>query len=159
MTVLDEGSVFKADGWVPGWYRVELSNGGHGWVAARDVAETDVSSPDAVKPVLYVQHAPPVIDVEQPSSPSHTLRTVISVDVWDVDGIKHIYVLVNTDKVYLNIPKDAEDTKNLHFKAEIPLEEGPNTVTIVTRDTSGLLATRSFVTNGKTALVKRSSEE
>ncbi len=160
MTLLDEGGVFKADGWVPGWYRVELSNGGHGWVAARDVAETDVSSPDAVKPVLYVQHAPPVIDIEQrPSSPSHTLRTVISGDVWDVDGVKHIYVLVNTDKVYLNIPKDAENTKNLHFKAEIPLEEGPNIVTIVTRDTSGLLATKSFVTNGKTALVKRSSEE
>ncbi|MHC4197328.1 MAG: hypothetical protein ACYSRP_05375, partial [Planctomycetota bacterium] len=159
MTLLDEGSVFTADSWVPGWYRVELSNGGHGWVTARDVAETDASSPGAVKPVLYVQHAPPVIDVERPSSPSHTLRTVISGDVWDVDGIKHLYVLVNTDKVYLNIPKDAKNIKNLHFKAEIPLKEGPNTVTIVARDTSGLLATKSFVTNGKTALVKGSSEE
>ncbi|MEE9585264.1 MAG: S41 family peptidase, partial [Candidatus Brocadiales bacterium] len=154
MNIMKKGDVFKADGWVPGWYRMRFSNGGWGWVSARDVAETDRSAFEAVQPELYVQHAPPLIEIKQPSSPSHTLRAVVSGRVLDDDGVKHVYIMVNNDKVYLNTPEKIEETKDLNFKAEIPLEEGPNIITIIARDASGLIATKSFVTNAKTALVK-----
>ncbi|MEE9514646.1 MAG: hypothetical protein V3V54_01325, partial [Candidatus Brocadiales bacterium] len=154
MNVLKRDEVFRSDASVSDWYRVKLSSGGLGWVAARDVAETDIYVPEEAQPEVYVQHKPPVIKTEHPSSPSHTLRTVVSGEVSDEDGVKYVYIMVNNDKVYLNTPENVAQTKYLKFKAEVPLKEGPNSVTIIARDASGLLATKSFVTSAKTALVK-----
>ncbi|MCQ4574474.1 MAG: S41 family peptidase [Candidatus Brocadiales bacterium] len=154
MSEMNKGFVLKSDGSVPGWYRVKLSNGGWGWVVARDVAETSAQVPVEDRVKIYVQHAPPVIGIERPPTPTQTPRIVISGEVFDEDGVKHVYVLVNNDKVYLNTPENATETKLLEFKAEVSLEEGPNNITVVARDTSGLLSTKSFVTSAKTALVK-----
>lgn len=159
MSIMKKGRVFKANGWVPGWYRLKLPNGGWGWVLARDVHETDDSAYEAVTPELHVQHKPPIINIEQPPSLSNTLMTSVSGRVKDENGVKHVYIMVNNDKVYLDIPEKAQETRELDFRAEIPLEEGPNTITVITRDTTDLVATKSFITNAKTALVKGVGEE
>ncbi|MEE9200270.1 MAG: MXAN_5808 family serine peptidase [Candidatus Brocadiales bacterium] len=158
MNVLKRDEVFRSDASVSDWYRVKLSSGGWGWVAARDVAETDIHVPEEAQLEVYVQHKPPVIKTEHPASPSHTLRTVVSGEVSDEDGVKYVYIMVNNDKVYLNTPENVAQTKHLKFKAEVSLKEGPNNVTIIARDASGLLATKSFVTSAKTALVKGMDE-
>ncbi|MFQ5957367.1 MAG: hypothetical protein ACE5KK_06320, partial [Candidatus Brocadiales bacterium] len=154
MAHMIKGNLLKADGWVPGWYRVKLPNGGWGWVVVRDVAETDKYAAEDVLTELYVQHTPPFIEINPYSHTSNTLRTMISGRITDNDGVKHIYIMVNNDKVYLNSPEKAAETKELMFKAEIPLEEGPNTVTVIARDATGLVASRSFVTSATPALAK-----
>lgn len=159
MNVMKKGSVFKANGWVPGWYRIKLANGGWGWVLARDVHETDEPAHAAAAPELHVQRTPPIIRMEPSPYLSNTLRTVVSGRVTDESGVKYVYIMVNNDKVYLNTPEKAGETRELNFKAEVPLEEGPNTVTIIARDTSDLVTTRSFITSAKTALVKGVGEE
>jgi len=159
MNVMKKGNVFKANGWVPGWYRIKLSNDGWGWVLARDVHETDESAYGAVTPELHVQRTPPIIKMEHPPYLSNTLRTVVSGSVTDESGVKYVYIMVNNDKVYLNTPEKAGEIRKLNFKAEIPLEEGPNTVTIIARDASDLVTTRSFITSAKTALVKGVGED
>ena len=156
---MKKGNVFKANGWVPGWYRIKLSNDGWGWVLARDVHETDESAYGAVTPELHVQRTPPIIKMEHPPYLSNTLRTVVSGSVTDESGVKYVYIMVNNDKVYLNTPEKAGEIRKLNFKAEIPLEEGPNTVTIIARDASDLVTTRSFITSAKTALVKGVGED
>jgi len=37
------------------------------------------------------------------------------------------------------------DKSNLSFASDIPLEDGPNVISIVTRDDQDLLSTKSFV--------------
>ncbi|MFQ5862683.1 MAG: MXAN_5808 family serine peptidase [Candidatus Brocadiales bacterium] len=154
MAHMKRGNVFKVDGWVPGWYRLKLPNGGWGWVVARDVAEADRYVSEVTLPELYTQHTPPIIEIKSPTSASHLMRTVVSGKITDEDGVKHVYIMANNDKVYLKSPENIERTKELKFKADIPLKEGPNTVTIVTRDAPGLVATKSFVTSVTPALVK-----
>ena len=65
----------------------------------------------------------------------------------DDSAIKYVYILVNEDKVFYKSNKDAseEDKSIITFASDIPLEDGPNVISIVVRDDQDLLSTKSFV--------------
>jgi len=96
-----------------------------------------------------LQNVPPLIKLDQ-QKPYDTFRQEhisLSGTVSDDNAIQYVYILVNEDKVFYKSNKDASETdkSNLSFASDIPLEDGPNVISIVTRDDQDLLSTKSFV--------------
>ena len=83
-------------------------------------------------------------------------KVTLSGVVKDDKYVKHVYILVYNDKVFFkpNSP-ESKDTSRLQFAAEIPIKEGPNTITVVARDDLGLITTKTFVVNSRPAVAKR----
>ncbi|HHT9121205.1 MAG TPA: MXAN_5808 family serine peptidase, partial [Candidatus Hypogeohydataceae bacterium YC41] len=131
MALLKKGSIEKADGWVAGWYRISLPNGGRGWIAATDVTETTVAKEETI--ALQLQYMPPVIEFERPTLSLPSSRMVLSGSARDDQTVKYLFIIVNNKKVFFKSQKKGEKSREVTFTSEIPLKEGPNTVTIVAR--------------------------
>lgn len=157
LSQIKKGSIVKANGWVPGWYRINLPNGGVGWIPAQDVSETSAEKGEA--PILNLQYVPPTIVLEKTPLILPSSRMVISGNAQDDQMVKHLFIMVNNDKVFFKSQRKGDRAKELAFTAEIPLKEGPNTVTVVARDDVGLSYSQSFVANSKPILVKSSELE
>jgi len=61
--------------------------------------------------------------------------------------VKHVYILINNDKVYYKSNKIAapKEQTMLEINTDVPLKEGPNVVTIVARDDQDMITIKSFV--------------
>ncbi len=153
------GTTLTPNGSIPGWFRINLSAaGGYGWVSAYDVeiTESDKAQQGAVE--LSLQRTPPSIELTQPASASllGLEKIALSGVVKDDKFVKHMYILVDNDKVFFKPnSSDSKDASRLPFTAELPLKDGPNLITVVARDDLGLVATKLFVVNSKPAIAKR----
>lgn len=107
---------------------------------------------------LPLQRVPPSIELIQPASASllGLGKLTLSGVVKDDKYVKHVYILVDNDKVFFkpNSP-DSKDASHLPFASELPLKDGPNIITVVARDDLGLVATKTFVVNSRPAVAKR----
>lgn len=107
---------------------------------------------------LSPQRVPPSIKLTQPAAASllGLENITLSGVVEDDKFVKHVYILVDNDKVFLkrNSP-DSKDGSRLPFTSEIQLKDGPNTVMVVARDDLGLVTAETFVVNSKPAVAKR----
>jgi carboxyl-terminal processing protease len=149
---IKKGATVKANGWVPNWYRVGLPTGGRGWIPAQDVSETSLEKEEAI--TILSQYVPPVIEVDTHSLAIPSSKMVLSGNIRDDQMVKHLFIIANNDKVFFKSQKKGEKAKEIAFSAEIPLKEGPNTVTVVARDDLGLTYAQSFVANSKPTLAK-----
>ncbi len=100
-------------------------------------------------PDLFLQNVPPLIELDM-QNPHDTFRQEhisLSGTVKDDNTIKYVYILVNENKVFYKSNKDAseENKSRITFTSDIPLEDGPNVISIVARDDQDLLSTKSFV--------------
>ncbi len=144
------GATLIADRETLSWYRVKMPEGRFGWVSSDHVeVSRDAYSSEHEAPDLLLQNIPPLIELDT-QKPHDTFRQEyisLSGIVSDDNAIKYVYILVNEDKVFYKSNKDAseESKSNLSFASDIPLEDGPNIISIVTRDNQDLLSTKSFV--------------
>jgi carboxyl-terminal processing protease len=144
------GATLIADRETLSWYRVKMPEGRFGWVSSDHVeVSRDAYSSEHEAPDLLLQNIPPLIELDT-QKPHDTFRQEyisLSGTVSDDNAIKYVYILVNEDKVFYKSNKDAseEGKSNLSFASDIPLEDGPNIISIVTRDNQDLLSTKSFV--------------
>jgi len=157
MCQIKKGGIVKVNGWVPGWYRTGLPGGGRGWIPATDVSETSVEKEEVL--ALHLQYIPPVIEFEKTPLLLPSSRMTLSGSVRDDQVVKHLFIMVNNEKAFFKSQKKGEKAKELTFSAEIPLKEGPNTITIVARDDVGLSYAQTFVVSSKPALAKGSGVE
>ncbi|MHC4138936.1 MAG: MXAN_5808 family serine peptidase [Planctomycetota bacterium] len=144
------GATLMADRETLSWYRVKMPEGRFGWVSSDkvEVSRRAYSSQQTL-PDLLLQNVPPLIELDT-QKPHDTFRQEyipLSGTVSDDNTIKYVYVLVNEDKVFYKSNRDAseEGKSTLTFASDIPLEDGPNIISIVTKDNQDLLSTKSFV--------------
>ena len=144
------GATLMTDKETQSWYRVIMPEGRFGWISSDKVEVSGRSySREQKTPDLLLQNVPPLIELDQ-QKPYDTFRQghiSLSGTVSDDNAIKYIYILVNEDKVFYRSNKDASETdkSRISFASEIPLKDGPNVISIVTRDDQDLLSTKSFV--------------
>jgi carboxyl-terminal processing protease len=156
----NKGTILAADKEAQTWFRVNMPEDRFGWISAENVEINSDGTPHPQKLVdLCLQNVPPLIelDTQKPSGTSGLEHFSLSGTVRDDIKVKHVYVLVNNDKVFYKSNKgilEAEE-RGLSFSCDIPLEEGPNTISIIARDEQDLLSSKSFVIT-RTPLLEKS---
>ncbi|GAX61745.1 periplasmic protease [Candidatus Scalindua japonica] len=144
------GATLMADKETESWYRVKMPEERFGWISSDKVKISGgVDSAEQKEPDMFLQNVPPLIELDT-QNPHDTFRQEhisLSGTVKDDNEIQYVYILVNEDKVFYKSNKDAseEDKSSLSFASDVPLEDGPNVISIVTRDDQDLLSTKSFV--------------
>jgi carboxyl-terminal processing protease len=150
ISYVNSGATLIADKETQSWYRIKMPEGTFGWISSDHVEISwRAYSSEQKPPDLFLQNVPPLIKLDQ-QKPYDTFRQEhisLSGTVSDDNAIQYVYILVNEDKVFYKSNKDASETdkSNLSFASDIPLEDGPNVISIVTRDDQDLLSTKSFV--------------
>jgi carboxyl-terminal processing protease len=146
----NNGATLMADRETQSWYRIIMPEGRFGWILSDKVEVSERTYSRAQKPPdLLLQNVPPLIelDTQRPHDTFRQEHISISGTVGDDSAMKYVYVLVNEDKVFYKSNKDAseEDKSRITFASDIPLEDGPNVISIVARDDQDLLSTKTFV--------------
>jgi carboxyl-terminal processing protease len=127
-----------------------MPEGRFGWISSDhvEISWRAYSSEQKI-PDLFLQNVPPLIelDTQKPHDTFRQEHISISGTVSDDNAIKYVYILVNEDKVFYksNRGVSESDKSRITFTCDIPLEDGPNVISIVTRDDQDLLSTKSFV--------------
>jgi carboxyl-terminal processing protease len=132
------------------WCRVKMPEGRFGWIPSDSVEiSTLAGSNQQTVPELFLQNVPPQIELDSQDLHDTFRQEYLSLSgtARDDNTIKYVYILVNDDKVFYRSNREASETdkSNLSFASDIPLEDGPNIISIVTRDDQDLLSTKSFV--------------
>ncbi|MEE9605991.1 MAG: MXAN_5808 family serine peptidase [Candidatus Scalindua sp.] len=156
----NKGTLLVADKEAQTWFRVNMPEDRFGWIPSGNV---EINSSGELDPQnfldLCLQNVPPLIDLDM-QKPSDTFgleHFSLSGTVRDDIKVKYVYVLANDDKVFYKSNKgilEAEET-GLSFSCDIPLEEGPNTISVIARDEQDLLSSKSFVIT-RNALLEKS---
>jgi carboxyl-terminal processing protease len=146
----NEGTILVADKETQTWFRVNMPEDRFGWIPSGNV---EINSSGELEPQTFLdlclQNVPPLIelDMQKPSDTSGLEHFSLSGTVRDDIKVKYVYVLVNNDKVFYKSNKGILETEEtgLSFSCDIPLEEGPNTISVIARDEQDLLSSKSFV--------------
>ncbi len=144
------GATLMADKETQSWYRVKMPEDRFGWIASDKVEVSwGAYSSQQMPPDLFLQNVPPQIELDTQDL-HDTFRQeylFLSGTVRDDNTIKYVYILVNDDKVFYRSNRDASETdkSSLSFASDITLKDGPNIISIVTRDDQDLLTTKSFI--------------
>lgn len=160
----NKGAILVADKEAQTWFRVNMPKDRFGWISAENVEINSDGEPHPQKLLdLCLQNIPPLIELDMQTSfdTSGLEHFSLSGTVRDDIKVKYVYVLVNDDKVFYKSNKgilEAEET-GLSFSCDIPLEEGPNTISVIARDEQDLLSSKSFVITRNPLLEKSVSHK
>ena len=152
-----------ADRETPSWYRVKMQEDRFGWIPSDKAEVSKVAYNNKQKtPDLILQNVLPVIELDT-QNPHDTFRQEhisLSGTVRDDNTIKYVYILVNDDKVFYksNRGNAIKDKSTISFTSDIPLEDGPNVISIVTKDNQDLLSTKSFIVTKIASTEKKKDE-
>ncbi|MGR3303593.1 MAG: MXAN_5808 family serine peptidase [Candidatus Scalindua sp.] len=144
------GATLMADKETQSWYRVKMPEDRFGWIASDKVEVSwGAYSSQQTPPELFLQNVPPQIELDTQDLHDTFRQEYLSLSgtVRDDNAIKYVYILVNDDKVFYRSNRGASeiDKSSLSFASNIPLKDGPNIISIVTRDDQDLLSTKSFI--------------
>ncbi len=139
----EEGSKFTSLGMSNGWLKIELDEKMSGWINKdKIISVNNQGSTQTIKPVFKETfEAPPIIDLID--LPVSTKSDVINLfgDIKDQDGIELISVFLGDDKVAL-LPSTKT---NVPVSVDLTLEDDINLITVIAKDSKGLLSKQSFV--------------
>lgn len=96
------------------------------------------SGPTRKPPVVHVTRAPALV-AESP-------RVTVSGLVEDDSGVQHVMIFAGGDKVFYQGSGPASTVRAVPWTADVALEPGMNTITILTTDVDGLKHSASVVT-------------
>ncbi len=138
-----EGTKFNSTGQTDGWIKVNLNEGMSGWINKDKIASVkDSENSETIKPLFQEAfEAPPIIKLID--LPVSTKSDVINLygDIEDKDGIELISVFLGDDKVAL-LPSTKT---NVPVSIDLTLEDDINLITVIAKDSKGLLSKQSFV--------------
>ncbi len=156
------GTILMADKESPSWYRVKMQENRFGWISSDKVEISKVANSQQKAPDLILQNVLPIIelDTQDPHDTFQQEHISLSGTVRDDNTIKYVYILVNDDKVFYksNRGDAVTDKSTLSFTSDIPLEDGPNVISIVTKDNQDLLSTKSFIVTKIPSTEKKKDE-
>jgi len=138
-----KGTELRAVGQNEDWIKVNLNENLMGWINKNKVRTSQNAGSTFSDNPLFQEtfEAPPIINIKDP--PVSTSSNVINLygEINDQDGIELVSVFLGDDKVAL-VP--STKTKVPVF-LELTLDEEINLITIIAKDSKGLLSKQSFV--------------
>lgn len=140
----EKGATFNGLGQNGDWVKIKLNENSAGWINKNKVVISEPSvpaQPSGSPAFMETFEAPPVISIR--GMPVSTASRVITLngDVNDRDGIELVSVFIGDDKVALLPSTKTEVPVSLKLK----LDNEVNLITIVAKDSKGLLSRQSFV--------------
>ncbi|APR99504.1 MXAN_5808 family serine peptidase [Pajaroellobacter abortibovis] len=130
------------------YYKVVFAKGRFGFVCASEVekrAQGGVSPPSFVAFEESITRAPPALEVSIPTFATRESTISIKGVAEDKAQLLDAYIFVGFRKVFYRSNKAGADPKRMEFEATLPLQPGPNVVTVVARETPDTIAKRVFV--------------
>lgn len=145
IAISEKDAVFKTIGTNSDWIKITLDEKLSGWINKDKVqlaVNSNGNSNNGIKP-SYIEtfETPPIISISNPPLFTNTGTVTLNGDVNDNDGIELISVFVGDDKVAL-LP--SSQTK-VPVSLDLKLDEEVNLITIIAKDSKGLLSKQSFV--------------
>ena len=142
------GSVLPVDGKVGEFYRVKLPNNRVAFIAAKDAKETkpDPKAAPAVELVEF-KNEPKItlaVDTQAGGISAEGDRYTLTGSATDRSKLRDLYIFVNDQKVFFKAAADESPTE-IKFSADFPLKVGNNTVLVVAREGTELMARRTLV--------------
>ncbi|MFI5322365.1 MAG: MXAN_5808 family serine peptidase [Thermodesulfobacteriota bacterium] len=144
IALTEPGAIFSGLGQNDGWVKIKINDNSEGWI---NKSKVNISAPGSSTmqsgSPLYKEtfEAPPVINVK--GIPVSTTSAVITLngDVSDKDGIELVSVFIGDDKVAL-LPSTKSDVP---VSVKLKLDNDVNLITIIAKNSKGLLSKQSFV--------------
>ncbi|MEQ9618268.1 MAG: MXAN_5808 family serine peptidase [Deltaproteobacteria bacterium] len=140
----ETGAAFSSIGQNGKWIKINLDENRAGWIRSDKVRiSKPLSSQGESDSALYQEifEAPPIISVTGPPISTNSHIITLTGDVNDKDGIELVSVFLGEDKVALLPSTKTEVPVSLELK----LENEINLITIIAKDSKGLLSKQSFV--------------
>jgi carboxyl-terminal processing protease len=138
-----KGAQFSSSGQNENWVKVNLEEKLIGWINKDKVQTLNGTANNQVSGPQFLEtfEAPPIINIID--LPVSTKLSVINLfgDIQDQDGIELISVFLGDNKVAL-LPSTKT---NVPVSVDLTLEEEINLITIIAKDSKGLLSKQSFV--------------
>lgn len=143
IAISEKDAVFKTIGTNGNWVKIELDDKLSGWINKNKVQPAQNSNGNLDVNPSYIEtfETPPIISISNPPLFTSTGTVTLSGDVNDNDGIELISVFVGDDKVAL-LPSSQPQVP---VSLELELDEEVNLITIIAKDSKGLLSKQSFV--------------
>ena len=143
IAITEQDAVFKTTGQNGKWIKVSLDENLSGWINKEKVQFAQLNGDKTQVKSAYIEtfEAPPIISVTDPPLSTSSGMITLNGDVNDKDGIELISVYVGDDKVAL-LPSSATQVP---VSLELKLDEEVNLITIIAKDSKGLLSKQSFV--------------
>ncbi len=158
------GSVLRADQRQGAWFRLVGASGPAGWINASSVKKVSAAGakPASAERVLpFVQHTPPRILLDDvPAFVDTDDQVLLRGRVVDDDAdMRDVAVWIGSDKIYLRAGSQMGNPRSVPIEVKVPLEPGPNYVTVIAREGSRFSAQRSLVVTRPGGLDKEKDEE
>ena len=139
-----QGATFTGLGQNENWVKIKIDENSAGWINKEKVVISQTAGPAQPSGSSLLKEtfeAPPVISVT--GMPVSTAAGTITLngDVIDGDGIELVSVFIGDNKVALLPSTNTEVPVSVKLK----LEEEVNLITIIAKDSKGLLSKQSFV--------------
>ena len=138
-----KGTELRAVGQNKDWIKVNLDENLLGWINKDKVTTSqDAGSALSNHPLFQETfEAPPIINIKE--LPASTTSNVINLygDINDQDGIELVSVFLGNDKIAL-LPSTKT---NVPVSLELTLDKEINLITVIAKDSKGLLSKQSFV--------------
>ncbi|MEE8137014.1 MAG: MXAN_5808 family serine peptidase, partial [Thermodesulfobacteriota bacterium] len=138
-----KGGKFRAVGQNEDWIKVNLDENLLGWINSDKVLPSEDEGSALSDNPLFQEtfEAPPIINIHD--LPVSTKSNVITIygDINDQDGIELVSVFLGDDKVAL-LPSTRT---NVPVSLELTLDEEINLITVIAKDSKGLLSKQSFI--------------
>lgn len=127
------------------WYRVPME-GGFGWVKAREVLP--VTAPSGSGAVAAVEPAgPPVIELAESAVETREKALTLAGAVSGRREVRDLLIYVNDRKVFFQTNAAEKLGDPFRFRAQVPLEEGVNRITVVAREDEDYASRRTVYVN------------
>ncbi len=145
IAIAEEGTIIDSVAENDDWIKISLKDSNSGWINKKKVMVTDDTyeeKEEAANGTLSdVFEAPPIINIDVPPVTTSSPEISLVGDINDTDGIDLISVYVGDDKVaLLHTVK-----QNVPVSFKLKLLEDINLITIIAKDSKGLLSKQSFV--------------
>lgn len=153
-----QGTAFSGLGESGGWVKIKINESSAGWINKENVVISETAGPRQPLGSTRLQEifeAPPVIRVSGLPVSTDSGTITLSGDVNDVDGIELVSVYLGDDKVAL-LPSTKTEVP---VSVNLELEDEVNLITIIAKDSKGLLSRQSFVVRKEDSVVRKADKQ
>jgi hypothetical protein len=153
-----QGATFTALGQSGDWVKIKLNENSAGWINKGKTVISKSAGPGQPQGVTMLKdtfEAPPVINVTGVPVTTDSQMITINGDVNDGDGVELVSVFIGEDKVAL-LPSTKTDVP---LSVKLKLEDDVNLITIIAKDSKGLLSKQSFVVRKDEEVVRKAEEK
>ncbi len=159
-----KGAVLRADRRAGEWFRLAGEQGSAGWIhvdSVKRVSYAKARPADAGSLLPFIQHSPPQIELDEvPTFVGNDDKVVLRGRVRDEDhDVRDVAVWVGNDKIHLQSGSQMRDPRDFVLEVTVPLEPGPNYITVIAREGTSYSSQRSLVVTRPGGLDKKKDDE